>query len=201
VAEPEGLREKKKRATRQAISDVATRLFAERGFEAVTVDEIAKAAGVSRMTLFNYFPRKEDLVVDREPEMLALIRGAIDGDQPIAGLRRLFTELTAAGHPLMGSVPGAPAFWRLISSSPVLLARIWSMAEAMEKEVAHALHRRHGDLDATLIAASVVALWRAAWREGIRRVGAGEPLARVRAWQQRLLTRGFDAIDLGLEAR
>ena len=57
---PSDRRARKRLATRQSISDVATRLFLERGFDRVTVDEIAAAADVGRMTVFNYFPRKED---------------------------------------------------------------------------------------------------------------------------------------------
>lgn len=60
-----GLRERKKRLTRQRISGEATALFLERGFDEVAVAEVARAAGVSTMTVFNYFPRKEDLFLDR----------------------------------------------------------------------------------------------------------------------------------------
>src|ERR1044072_3360459 len=66
----EGLRERKKRQTRQHISDVATGLFMERGFETVTIAEIAEAAEVSVNTVYNYFPAKEDLFVDREEEIV-----------------------------------------------------------------------------------------------------------------------------------
>jgi AcrR family transcriptional regulator len=57
-----GLRERKKQETRQAISDIATVMFVQRGFDAVTISQVAEAAGVSKMTVTNYFPRKEDLV-------------------------------------------------------------------------------------------------------------------------------------------
>ena len=65
---PSDLRSRKRLATRQGISNVATRLFIERGFDHVTVDEIAAAADVGRMTVFNYFPRKEDMFFDLDEE-------------------------------------------------------------------------------------------------------------------------------------
>ena len=74
MPDQQGLRERKKRATHQAISNVATGLFLERGFDEVTVAEIAEAANVAKMTVFNYFPRKEDLFFDREEEGRVLLR-------------------------------------------------------------------------------------------------------------------------------
>src|SRR5262249_6939771 len=63
--EAEGLRERKKRQTRQLLSDTATQMFLERGFEGVRVSEIATVCGVSEKTVFNYFPTKESLILDR----------------------------------------------------------------------------------------------------------------------------------------
>ena len=83
----DGLRERKKEATRQAISDIATELFLARGFDHVSVAEIAEAAEVSRMTVFNYFPRKEDLFFDREEESRQMLRTAFSerpaGEAPV----------------------------------------------------------------------------------------------------------------------
>ena len=62
-------RESKKRETSERISDVATELFLARGFDAVTLDEIAAAAMVSKMTVLNYFGRKEDVLLDRQDEL------------------------------------------------------------------------------------------------------------------------------------
>jgi len=87
-----GLRERKKRQTRQLIVDTAATLFAERGYEQVAVLDVAKAADVSEQTVYNYFPTKQRLVLDREQEFLErftqLIRGKPPGTSPAAPLRR-----------------------------------------------------------------------------------------------------------------
>src|SRR5271154_4796474 len=69
-----GLRERKKRLMRQQLSDTATELFLERGFDAVRVAEIAEACGVSEKTVFNYFPTKESLLLDRWGTTMASLR-------------------------------------------------------------------------------------------------------------------------------
>jgi AcrR family transcriptional regulator len=202
MAAPSGLREQKKQATRLRISDIATRMFAERGFDAVTVEEVARAAEVSKMTVFNYFPRKEDLVIDRDPELLALVRDAMAAAEPLAGLHAMFQDLARQGHPLMGAVAGAPAFWALINSSPVLVARTWAMSAALEHEISHQLDRRgHAAPDAMLIAAMLAASWRAIWRTAIHRVGAGDPLPAIRKAQQRQIDRAFDAVERGFSGQ
>src|SRR3954452_18501163 len=87
-----GLRERKNQHTRELIADAARRLFAERGFEQVTVAEIARAADVSPQTVFNYFPTKEDLVYWRleafGAELLAAIRERPVGEPVIAAFGR-----------------------------------------------------------------------------------------------------------------
>jgi len=96
VPELEGLRERKKRRTRLEISDVATRLFAQRGFEAVTLAEIATAADVSIKTIFNYFGSKEDLYFDRADELTAALVETIEQRPPgttvLEALRLLLTK-------------------------------------------------------------------------------------------------------------
>src|SRR6187551_1743606 len=95
-------RTRKRLANRQGISDTATRLFLEKGFDAVTIDDIAAAADVGRMTVFNHFPRKEDMFFDREEEIQALAfravreRGA--GISPIEATRRLAHDLVMRDH-------------------------------------------------------------------------------------------------------
>src|SRR4051812_11859685 len=87
-----GLRERKKEQTRRHIAETARRLFGERGFEDVTVAEIARAADGSVQTVFNYFPTKEDLVYWRlgafESELLASVRERAAGEPALAAFKR-----------------------------------------------------------------------------------------------------------------
>src|SRR5919198_2776750 len=94
TTESEGLRERKKRRTRAAIADAAMELFTERGFDAVTVADIARAADVSEKTVFNYFPTKEDLVLHRGQERRAALIEAIRARKPGTPLVKPFRDAT-----------------------------------------------------------------------------------------------------------
>src|ERR1700753_620918 len=87
----QGLRERKKARTRQAIADAAARLFAERGYEQVAVSDVAREAEVSEQTVYNYFQTKEQLVTDRDQliqdELSRLIRTRAPGTTPAAAIR------------------------------------------------------------------------------------------------------------------
>jgi AcrR family transcriptional regulator len=94
----EGLRERKKRLMRQQLSDTATQMFLERGFDAVRVSQIAEACGVSEQTVFNYFPTKESLLLDRSDANRAALRAGLSeaGISPVtATLTFLANELAA----------------------------------------------------------------------------------------------------------
>jgi AcrR family transcriptional regulator len=126
----EGLRERKKRLLRQQLSDTATRMFMERGFNAVRVIEVAEACGVSDKTVFNYFPTKEALVLDRLEGITAALRaGLAPGIPPVeAALRILDSELTAMTAMLASRDDPAEAmaqmkrFGDLIHGTPLLRA-------------------------------------------------------------------------------
>ncbi|KAA0075525.1 TetR family transcriptional regulator [Mycolicibacterium sp. P9-64] len=137
-------REVKKQETRQRISDAATALFLARGFEAVTVDDVAAAADVSRMTVFNYFPRKEDLMLDRQDDLkLTLFCDAIrtrpDGQSPVDALRALVNDLRRQGHPFVRVDRDIVAWWRFVATSPALRARLRELyddaADGLELEL------------------------------------------------------------------
>ena len=93
-AQPEGLRARKKRVAREAIAATARRLFAERGFDAVTVAEIAVAADVSEKTVFNHFPTKEDLAFAGREQGLAQLVADITERPPGASVLDVFRALT-----------------------------------------------------------------------------------------------------------
>jgi AcrR family transcriptional regulator len=130
----EGLRERKKRLTREAIVAAAVRLFAERGFENVTVAEIADAANVSVKTLFSYVSAKEELLLADGPTVLDDMVHAVRN-------RRLGqTPLVAAAQALLAAVSDPdPArslegFRHVISSGPAARSRVrvlWEEAEVM----------------------------------------------------------------------
>jgi AcrR family transcriptional regulator len=87
----QGLRELKKARTRQLIADVAARLFAEEGYEHVAVSDVAREAEVSEQTVYNYFPTKEKLVIDRDQQiqdqLVDLIRTRAPGVSAAAAIR------------------------------------------------------------------------------------------------------------------
>jgi AcrR family transcriptional regulator len=117
-----GLRETKKLRTRQEIAEAAMGLFARRGFDHVTVAEVAEAAGVSEKTVFNYFPTKEDLFWDevpaREAAMVEAVRNRVPGESIPAALERLQSR----GSGRLCS-PGFAVFARVIEESRALQAK------------------------------------------------------------------------------
>jgi AcrR family transcriptional regulator len=148
--------------TRQRISEVATTLFLERGFDEVTVNEVARAAGVSKVTLFHYFARKEDLLLDRTPEALDLLRNRLDGvTSPLEAIReiqQLAVDLLDARHPLSGLSRNSIPFMRTINNSAALQARAREMADEIEQELA--LFLRAASSDPGLLATLIIAAYR-----------------------------------------
>lgn len=201
-----GLRERKKRQTAQLISDVASALFIQRGFDNVTVAEIAEATGVSTKTVFNYFPRKEDLFLDRFPEAVDLMTKAVlerpEGEEPEAALRRLFLGLLERRHPLAGVGPGYERFWRVVAESPALRARARELAEETEDVLAGLFAEAWGAAAADplprMAAALVAAAYRTVYLTGLRRLLAGDSVETVLSDHVALLNHAFDAVDQAL---
>jgi AcrR family transcriptional regulator len=146
-----GLRERKKQQTRQRISDIATGLFLERGFEAVTVAEIAEAAEVSVNTVYNYFPAKEDLFFDRESEVVdrpsRVVRERRPGESAArALLRRSRADLEGSASPV-GLNEGIVEFMRCVRESHALTARVFVMQMRTADRLAETLREEAGVAD------------------------------------------------------
>jgi AcrR family transcriptional regulator len=155
-----GRRERKKQQTRHAISDVATRLFLERGFDAVTVAEVARAADVAVQTVFNHFPAKEDLFFDESGWWLGpaqAIREAPADADPIDVLEAHYLAGTRDRFEV-GHLATWKQFVRTIENSPALEARRRLQAAELETTLTAALDERAPDhLRNRLIAAQYAA--------------------------------------------
>ena len=193
-------RESKKRETRQRISDVATELFLARGFDAVTLDEIAAAATVSKMTVFNYFPRKEDLMLDRQDDLKLLffreaIRARPKGQSPIAALRLLMSKLRAQKHPFVRFDHHMADFWRFIAASPSLEARLRELNDEAAEGLAIELDGPKPDGLARLAAGMIVLTVRTARQEAVRVFELGGSAKKAHAVFFGLVDQGFAAVQ------
>ncbi|MGJ6961094.1 TetR family transcriptional regulator [Streptosporangium sp. G11] len=157
---PEGLRERKKAKTRWTIQEHALRLFAEQGYEATTVEQIAEAAEVSPSTFFRYFPSKEDVVVRSEYDSLIVsaLRGIAPDAPPVDAFRQAVRAAFEGFDP--GDLARASARARLVLSVPALRARQLQAAAgthtAMCAELASRTGRDPRDLAVETFAAAVI---------------------------------------------
>jgi AcrR family transcriptional regulator len=198
-----GLRETKKHETRREIADTAMRLFVQRGFDHVTVAEVAAAARVSEKTVFNYFPTKEDLFFDEVPEReAALVRAICDrapGESVVAALHRL-----QAGHCPRLCSAGFATFARIIEESPALQAKELEVMAQLTATLAAALRdelRAH-PIDAQIAANMLIGVHWQLFRNARAQALAGRhgPAAvrRLRSDLDRayvLLEHGLGALD------
>jgi len=194
------LRERKKRETRERISDVATELFFARGFEAVTLEEIAAAANVSKMTVLNYFARKEELMLDREDDLKLLpfrqaLRERPKGTPPIDALRTLVEQLNADKHPLSYVEQQMVHFWRVVAESPSLRARLRELADEATEELARELGGPKPEGSARLMAGIIVLTVHTARHEALRLLERGATTKKANAALLSVMARGFSAAE------
>lgn len=201
-----GLRERKKRHTRAAISDAAIRLFLAGGFDAVSVVDIATAAEVSKRTLFKYFPSKEDLVVhrfaDHADEAARVVRGRVRGQAPLAALRTAFRTGLDDYEPSTGlcDVPEVLACYRLVLDTPALTARLAQFLTSGEVALAEALGPP-GELDARLAASAIIAVRRNLSEANWRELAAGRSAAQRHPVAVAEAERAFDLLASGFGGR
>ncbi|WP_394821457.1 TetR/AcrR family transcriptional regulator [Pendulispora albinea] len=198
-------RESKKRETRQRISDVATELFLARGFDAVTLDEIAVAAKVSKMTVFNYFSRKEDLILDRQDDLKLLffreaIRARPKGQSPIGALRVLMSRLREEKHPFTRFDRHAANFWRFVAASPSLEARLRELNDEAAEGLALELAGPKPDGLARLAGGMIVLTVHTARQEAVRVFERGGSAKKAHAVFFGLIDQGFAAVQAMMTA-
>ncbi|MFF4367109.1 TetR/AcrR family transcriptional regulator [Streptomyces sp. NPDC001594] len=207
MTEPLGLRERKKQKTRQTIFEAALHLFLTRGFDEVSIVEIAEAAEVSKRTLFTYFPTKEDLVLhvfaDHEDESARVVRGRPAGTAPLDALHAHELDALARRDPVTGltSDPEAVAFARLLSTTASLSERLMRYAGRSIDALARALEESGADeLTARLAAAQVVTTLRVLADRNSEQVQAGRPADEVYPEAVAAADQAFRLLGSGLAA-
>ncbi|HVV21878.1 MAG TPA: TetR family transcriptional regulator [Pseudonocardiaceae bacterium] len=200
-----GLRERKKNETRQHIADVAARLFAEHGFDEVTVDQVAAAADVAKKTVFNYFPTKEDLVFDRaearELTMVSLVRDRPPGTPVLAAFRAQtdrFLDFVAGREP--GFQRGSVV--ELARSSPALRRRGLEIRErhatVLAAELAADTGQPEWDPVANAVARTILATHQSVFFEIHRLIRAGATPKEAAEAARVVADRVFGLLERGL---
>ncbi|MER6450725.1 TetR family transcriptional regulator [Streptomyces venezuelae] len=176
-----GLRESKKLRTRRQLADTALELFLERGFDAVSVADVAAAAEVSKPTLFRYFPTKEDLLLDRfadhQDEVARIVRERPAGRTPVAAVHAHFLTALAERDPITGLCdhPEVLSFQRLLYTTASLESRLSHYSDREVELLAAALEAESVlPFAARLAAIHLVAARHELGRENWRRLDAGQ---------------------------
>ena len=204
MAATEGLRERKKRETREAITRAAWKLFARRGFDAVTVADIARAAKVSEKTVFNYFPAKEDLVIGAGMQRTAALIDAVRARPPGASIVEPFRRWTMdyldrVEHDPVDSTTAIP---RLVMASDQLRVRLfvgWEREAALLGPViAEQVGESDDGLVPTVVARTLAWTHRVIFRAAFTRLIDGEDQARVAADLREEATAAYDLLERGL---
>jgi AcrR family transcriptional regulator len=205
-----GLRELKKEQTRQLIADTAWRLFIDRGFDQVSVAEVAREAQVAEATVYNYFRAKEDLFYWRleafGARLAETVRARPPGEPALAAFRR---ALLAQGG-LLAQVENGDAealdrlrtMTQVITASPALVAReqqaINEAAIALASVLAADTGAPPDDLRPQAAANALIGVHRALLDYVRRRVQTGEDLAGLAAEVRKLTTDAFELLEQGL---
>ena len=203
-----GLRELKKQRTRQLIADTAWRLFAERGFDAVPVAEIARAAEVSEATVFNYFPTKEDLVFHRmeafEDELLTAIRDRGEGESIVEAFGRFVLRPRGfLGSDDPEATDGMRRVARVMTGSPALQARERQILDRYTSTMAALIGEERGmsagDPEPWVMANALIGVHRALVSYTHRQALEGVPNRRIARNVLRHGKRALAILEQGIE--
>lgn len=199
---PTDLRERKKARTRAHIAHTAMTLFADRGFDEVTVAEVAETADVGVSTVFKYFPTKEDLFFDRQDEVVEHLSRVVltrrPGESFAAACRRDTLELIEARDWRIGLVPAMGRFYRLVHRSPALRARARLLAEEAAADLAVTmageLSLQPTDIIVLTMANVLTALRNTVLYQAQRDSLAGEPVSVIAERLTHSTNRAFDLL-------
>jgi AcrR family transcriptional regulator len=194
-----GLRETKKLRTREEIAGQGMRLFVQRGFDNVTVAEVAAAAGVSEKTVFNYFPTKEDIFFDEADARIAGIVAAIR-ERPLGvSVLEALRKMQLAECKRLCS-PGFAHFARAIESSPALQAKelevMARIAQVLTQAIADELDL--DERDARIAAGLIVSVHRQYFRAARQQALAGKNGITAERVLRADLKRAYDLLENGL---
>jgi AcrR family transcriptional regulator len=200
VATVPGLRERKKEQTRQRIAAVALRLFAERGFDAVTVNEIAEAADVAKATLFSYFPSKASLVLQGvgEEDLAGIVAGRPAGQTPLAALRAHYRAL-AGEQPAETDWAAITTGVRVIFDNPALSAAASGLLYRQRQALTRVLADEHDETTALLMAAQISASLLTLQETFFQRLAAGLPPQEAGRALAEDVELAFDLLEHGIE--
>jgi AcrR family transcriptional regulator len=192
--------------TRARIREVANRMFIERGFDTVTVAEVAREAGVSTVTVFNHFPSKEDLFLDRVDDALELLRAAVRDRDPgvdiLSSLRSMTLGLVDSRHPLSGVDERSMPFFRTVATSPTLVARARAIASELQRTLTEELEQDPTfHADAALLSAFFLSGYSTVLVDTARRMMAGEQSRTLLEDHRARFERLFDALRKGVDSR
>jgi AcrR family transcriptional regulator len=203
----EGLRERKRRLTRQLISDAATAMFATRGFDNVTVSEVADRVGVSEKTIYNYFPTKESLVLDTADEAVENMARALRERRPGQSLTDAVVEAIKADMSRFDQAPDElvefmPLFGAMLDSTPTLRAALLEMHDRLAKVARDELAAQAGvdprDPEPTAAGRALAGLAEVAMDSRIRHISDGLRGAELRAAATDDLERAARLLETGL---
>jgi AcrR family transcriptional regulator len=195
-----GLRERKKEQTRRRIAGVASKLFAERGFDAVTVNEIAEAAEIAKATLFTYFPTKESLALEGvgEENLAGVVTGRPPGQSP---LEALLTHYRAfAGAPVAPQDRDALVTKiRVIFDSAALSGAANRLLYGQRQALAQVLADEHGETAAVLMATQITSSLLAVQEFFFHRLAGGASLEEASRELAANVELAFELLANGLE--
>jgi AcrR family transcriptional regulator len=194
-----GLRERKKQQTRERIADAALKLFAERGYDETTLDEIADAADVSRRTIFAYYDSKEEILLCGEVDFLARIKQMLDerpeGTTTVDAMRTFISTLEPADD---AAIVRKDLILRTPSLQTKIRARHSELEPMLAESIAKDLDARPDDIRTTLVAASMTAAFTSVRDRFYAAEAAGRPVSHDDAMA--ILDEVLEFLRAGLEA-